>query len=330
MTYEKVPEHGIEILAGHWRRGENCDSVSCSAIRDEIFDKGVLAWYDVIITDPELARTWLESKFGFSSVAVEHAVSRDLVSTFVEGEDSIYMSFSRVRTTKGDSEFMQVSVFLGLTSMITIHTEPSDTLQKWFEKWVHDPESVGPNAASLLENLMDEVLDDFHPALDEIEAALDDLEVDIYEGRPIGPEEILGYKRRLIGMRRKVSPLRDLVNSLLRRDIKVIPPEEKPGFQDLYDHAIRLLERVELLRDLLADLMDARITVLSNNLNMVMKTLTIISTMLMTIGVFTGWYGMNFKHMPELASPVAYGALPVLIAIVLALEYWFFKRKGWV
>lgn len=330
MNYETVAEHGIKILAGHWRQGETCQHVECSSIHDELHDVNVLSWYDIIVIDPSLAGAWLESKFGFPSGAVEHAVSKDIVSTFVEGEDSIYMSFSRVRTSKGDSEFMQVSVFLGLTSMITIHTEPSDTIQKWFEKWVRDPESVGPNAASLLENLMDEVLDDFHPALDEIEADLDDLEVEIYAGRPIGPETILGYKRRLIGMRRKVSPLRDVVNSLLRRDIKVIPTEEKPGFQDLYDHAIRLLERIELLRDLLADLMDARLTVLSNNLNMVMKTLTIISTMLMTIAVFTGWYGMNFKHMPELEWQYSYPLVIAVVTLGSALLYWRLKKARWL
>lgn len=330
MNYETVAEHGIKILAGHWRQGEACKHVECSSIHDELHDANVLSWYDIIVIDPSLAGKWLESKFGFSPSAVEHAISTDVVSNFVEADDSIYLSFSRIRLNVPDAQFMQVSVFLGETSMVTVHTETSDTIQNWFERWVNNPELVGPNASSLLENLIDEVLDDFHPILDEIEEELDDLEVAIYGGDAISPEAVLAHKRRLITMRRKVSPLRDLVNSLLRRDIRIIPASEKPGFQDLYDQAIRLLERIELLRDLLADLMDARITVLSNNLNQVMKTLTIISTMLMTIAVFTGWYGMNFKHMPELGSSVAYGALPVVIVIILALEYWFFRRKGWI
>lgn len=102
----------------------------------------------------------------------------------------------------------------------------------------------------------------------------------------------------------------------------------KPYFQDVYDHTIRILEQVDLSRDMLATILDTRLNVISNRLNEVMKMLTVAATILMSVTLVSSVYGMNFRFMPELESPWGY-PLALLSMVLIALgEIWVFRRKG--
>jgi magnesium transporter len=92
---------------------------------------------------------------------------------------------------------------------------------------------------------------------------------------------------------------------------------------------VRLVESVDTYRDLLSSAMDLHLSVLSNRMNQVMKTLTVISTILMSASLIAGIYGMNFENMPELHTRYGYyGALGGMAAIAGLLVV-YFKRKNW-
>ena len=114
------------------------------------------------------------------------------------------------------------------------------------------------------------------PRLDRLSDRIGDLEDRVLEGDADrgSLREVLQVKRRLLDLRRILGPTRDVANQLLRRDLEVIEPATVPYYQDLYDHLVRVIDQLDVYRDLLAAVLDTRLTVASNSLNAVMKRLT--------------------------------------------------------
>ncbi|HEV2904217.1 MAG TPA: CorA family divalent cation transporter, partial [Pyrinomonadaceae bacterium] len=137
-------------------------------------------------------------------------------------------------------------------------------------------------------------------------------------------------KKKLLYLRRAITPLRDVFNTLLRREQPIFPRETHVYFQDVYDHLIRVADNIDTLRDMLSSTMDAYLSVSGNRMNKVMKRLTSVSTILMSVTLIAGIYGMNFVFMPELRWRYGYVfALLSIVAVGLAL-YAYLKKVDWL
>jgi len=149
------------------------------------------------------------------------------------------------------------------------------------------------------------------------------------QGGTTALREVLAIKRELLELRRVLGPMRDVANVMLRRDNDLIEEKALPYFQDLYDHLVRVLDQVDLYRDLVASTLEANLAVTSNALNAIMKRLTAFTVLLMVPTLIAGIYGMNFRFMPELAQQWGYpAALLAMVASVVLLGL-FFRGKGW-
>ena len=131
-------------------------------------------------------------------------------------------------------------------------------------------------------------------------------------------------------MRRVVTPERDMVNVLIRRDVPLFGPESVIYFQDVYDHLVRVADSIDIYRDLLSSALDAYLSMASNRLNQVMKTLTSWSIPLMAGALLAGVWGMNFEHMPELDERWGYILALALIAGTIAAIVVYFRRRRWL
>jgi magnesium transporter len=160
---------------------------------------------------------------------------------------------------------------------------------------------------------------------------MDDLEDSIFgEWRSGVIEDIFLVKKKLLYLRRAVTPLRDVFNTLLRREQPIFPRDTHLYFQDVHDHLIRVADTIDTLRDMLSSTMDAYLSVSGNRMNKIMKRLTSISTILMSVTLIAGIYGMNFVFMPELRWRYGYvGALLSMVAVGVAL-YVFLKKVEWL
>ena len=137
-------------------------------------------------------------------------------------------------------------------------------------------------------------------------------------------------KKQLLHLRRSVTPLRDVFNILLRREQPLFTREVVYYFHDIYDHLIRVADTIDNLRDLLGSTMDVHLSLQGNRMNMVMKRLTALSTILMSAALVSGIYGMNFAHMPELQWQYGYYlALGFMVALALSLII-FFRWIKWL
>ncbi len=178
--------------------------------------------------------------------------------------------------------------------------------------------------------LLDLVVDEYFLLLEGIEEELEELEDRIEAGETDAiPGEIRRVKQELITVRRAVRPLREVVDLFGRELPAVFREETGIVLRDLGDHVYRVIDTLEMLKETLSLLGGVYQATLSNNMNSVMKVLTIIATVFIPLTFIAGIYGMNFQHMPELAIPWAYPAVLGLMGLVVAGMFLYFKKKGW-
>src|SRR5207237_3262578 len=127
-----------------------------------------------------------------------------------------------------------------------------------------------------------------------------------------------------------MGPSRDVLSELIRRDIPVFPRALVPYLADVYDHSIRVIDALDLQRDLLSSAMESYLSVTSNRLNQTMRTMTALTIGLMVPTLIAGIYGMNFRYMPELEWPFGYASALALMAVVGGALLLVFKRIGWL
>ncbi len=170
-------------------------------------------------------------------------------------------------------------------------------------------------------------MDDYLPLLDVLSDRMDDLEDNIFgDFKPESIQDIFRIKKQLLYLRRSITPLRDVFNTMLRREQPIFPRETLVYFQDVFDHIIRVADTIDNLRDMLGSTMDAYLSVSGNRMNQVMKRLTSISTILMSVTLIAGIYGMNFDFMPELKWRFGY-VFALLSMVGIGLGIYFYLRK---
>jgi magnesium transporter len=240
-------------------------------------------------------------------------------------------SSREVAGSGGGAQLGEIHAFTGKGYVVTVHWGQSPVIEDVLHRFKQRADAVGRTAGGLLYALLDTMVDGYFPVLDRLSERIDELEDRIIRGRQ-GVEtlrEVLDLKRQLLKLRRVLAPERDVANSLLRRDVELIDDQALPYYQDLYDHLVRVLDQLDLYRDLVAAALEANLSVTSNNLNAVMKRLTAFTVVLMVPTLIAGIYGMNFHGMPELSWPFGYPLALVVMAALMGVIALYFKRNDW-
>ena len=222
-------------------------------------------------------------------------------------------------------------VCVSANAVITIHHGAMDLIDVSWRRWHGARHTQRVNQGVLLHGVLDTVVDSYFPLIDQIGDAVEDLEARVLSGAsPAQLRSVLQLKRTLLEFRRHVAPTREALNAVLRGDLLAFDNTTSMQIQDVYDHVLRVIDGIDLHRDLLAAVLDVHLSMQSNRLNQVMKVLTIASIILMANSLIAGIYGMNFAVMPELGwrwgYPVAIGGMVVLSGLL----FWFFQRRGWL
>lgn len=299
------------------------------AIRELMEDKRAV-WLDARVKDRETARRLLQDELGFHPLAVEDALSDRERPTVQEYEGTVFLSVPVPHRDGNSVEFSEIGFFLRNRGLVTVSRDASRILDDWFERWKDHPHRIGDHPAFILHSIIDAIVDGYMPLVDDLEDEIEELTEKIYEGDTALLPKVMGLKRTFLRLRRAMAPTRDVMNSLLRRDFDQIPDEAKLYFQDVFDHTLRLTEVIDANRDALTSVLDVHLSTVSNNLNVVVKKMTVLSTVLMTMALIAGIYGMNFKYMPELDWRFGYPLSLGLMAVAAGLTLLGFKLVRWI
>jgi magnesium transporter len=222
-------------------------------------------------------------------------------------------------------------VCVSANAIITIHHGAVDLIDVSWRRWQVLRHIPTVNQGILLHGVLDTVVDSYFPLIDEIGDAVEELEARVLSGAsPAQLRGVLQLKRTLLEFRRHVAPTREALNALLRGDLLNLDSATIMQIQDVYDHVLRIIDGIDLHRDLLAAVLDVHLSVQSNRLNQVMKVLTIASIILMANSLIAGIYGMNFDIMPELRWAWGYPVAIAGMGVISGVLFWFFRRRGWL
>jgi magnesium transporter len=294
---------------------------------------GVWVWVDLSQPTPEESRI-LSDPFHFHQLAVEDALSELHHPKIESYGDYLYLILHGIdfRASEHCFRTQDIDFFLGNQYLVTVHPGVSRSIGRVGGACTRDPRILGDGPGMLLYRIVDTMVDNYRPEVEELSERLDTLEDEVFERpNPQLARRILNFKKDISSLRQVVMPQRDAIGRLARREFPLISEQLAYGFRDVHDHLVRLSDEAMFFQDRITSILDAHLSAVSNQLNQVMKVLTIIATLFMPLTVFTGMYGMNVRlpHLPGGENAQFWWILAIMLAMSGAMVF-YFRRKGWI
>jgi magnesium transporter len=290
-------------------------------------------WVDLNDPTTEEAKI-LAEVFHFHELSIEDAMDA-IHHPKVESYGSyIYVILHGIDFRAREHAFrtQDVDFFLGPNYLVTVHPGLSRSIGKMAAICSKNNRVLGEGADALMHRIVDSMIDNYRPEVDKLQERLDQLEREVFgtSNRNLA-KRILDFKRDIASLRRVVQPQRDVVNRLGRREFSLISEAASYRFRDVYDHLVRLNEEAMFLQDRITGLLDAHLSQVSNQLNSVMKILTVITTTFMPLTFITGLYGMNVAlPLWGFSEDRVFWLLLVFMLSVSAFMLFVFRRRGWL
>lgn len=228
-------------------------------------------------------------------------------------------------------EYEQLTFILKGNVLVTFQEKTGDVFNSVRNRIKEAKGSVRKKGADyLLYALLDLVVDHYFTILDIFGEKLEDLETELLNDPDKNTlNKLHSLRRETLLLRRTIYPLREMVGKFEKLEEPIINSDIKVFIRDLYDHTVKVIENIEVLRDMTTGLLDLYMNSTSNKMNEIMKVLTIMSAIFIPLTFIAGVYGMNFKNMPELQTKNGYFiVLGVMFAVFIGMVV-FLKRKKW-
>jgi magnesium transporter len=277
----------------------------------------------------------LHDTFHFHPLAIEDCQSAGYQTPKVDNFDAYLFIIThalRPDFPLDQLDTMELDCFLGQNYLVTSHLSSTmPPVQAVWELLERDERLTQRGADFLAHAILDRLVDEYLPLLDQMDDEIDRLEDRVLaQPKPVLLEQILSLKHSISTLRRIVAPQREVMNRLSRDDLPQIAPQNRIYFRDIYDHLVRLHDLSESVRDVIIGALDTYLSVTSNRLNEVMKALTIVSTIFLPLSFLAGVYGMNFDYFPELHWRYGYYMAWGLFMAIVGGMLWYFRRRGWI
>jgi len=302
-------------------------------IGDHLRDDGVTVWLDLYNPDAgDLAV--LTDEFGLHPLAVEDAVQRHERPKLDRYPDHLFLSAYAVDLDPATAELVshELAAFITPRALITVRKDGGFSADRLVERWDGSPDLAVHGVAYLLHGLLDDVVDGHFVAVRSLDDQIEQLQEQLFAEDGAGIEvqrRSFQLRKSLVLLRRVVLPMREVVNSLMRRDVHLLDEEMTHYYQDVYDHVLRATEWTESLRDLVTTILETRLTIQGNRLNEIMKRLTGWAAIIAIPTAVTGFYGQNVPY-PGFAQEWGFVSSLVLIGVIGGGLYVMFKRRGWL
>jgi magnesium transporter len=273
----------------------------------------------------------LKKFYRFHTLSIEDCMSKTKRSKIDEFDD--YHFLVAVTHQSGQStyySYRNLYIFIGENYLITIHYGESKVIRNIINKYKEDLDIFQNGIGFLLYHILDETVDQYFLLTDKLEEDINTLEFKAMN-KPVQEtlNEIMKAKRNVTKLRRVISPLREVINTLLRHD-DIIDEKSRIYFSDIYDHILRIYDLIESDQEMVTSCLELYSSQLSNSMNIVMKFLTSITTIMTSVTLLSGWFGMNFSNMPELSYKYSYFVFIIFVVIMTILQVTFFKKKRWL
>lgn len=276
----------------------------------------------------------LQSIFQFHPLSIDDCISTSYQTPKVdEFNDYLFIIAHAIQSNDGMDEITtrELDFFLGANYLVTCYQEAEMLPISATWKQLTRDERLHTNGPDFLcHAILDVLVDEYMPIIDQMDEELEQIEDHILaKPEQTTLQRLLTLKHSLLLLRRIINPQREVANRLSRDDFPLIDRQSRIYFRDIYDHLVRLQDFLESIRDTATGAMDIYLNSTSLRLNVIMKALTIVSTIFLPMSFVAGVYGMNFHYMPELTWKYGYFLIwGILISIPVGMLI-FFKKHNW-
>ncbi|WP_285243188.1 magnesium transporter CorA family protein [Pseudarthrobacter sp. fls2-241-R2A-127] len=295
-------------------------------------EEGVTVWIDYMSpTADDLAG--IEKALGLHRLAVEDAVHEHQRPKLDRYPGHLFLAayHAELAGESNELKIAEVKAFITKRALVTVHGPEMDPGQLTAH-WDAEPDLAVHGTSFLLWGLLDLIVDGHFDTVQELDSRIDSLEDVLFVDH--APDHDLQrrsfeLRKSLVRLRRAVLPMREVLNTLLRRDLEVLDPEMQPFLQDVYDHVLRVSEWTESLRDLVTTILETHISIQGNRMNLVMKKVTSWAAIIAVPTAVTGFFGQNVPFL-GFQSPLGLTLSLTLIIVASAGLYLSFKKKEWI
>jgi len=296
-------------------------------------NKPNVTWINVIgIHDPEIVESFGNS-FEIHPLHQANIMNTELRPS-IEVSDNyllIMLKMPHYNSETGELDLEQISIILAENHVITFQEIEADFFDQ-IRKRLRSKTGTIRNLKSdyLTYAIIDAVIDSYFLVIEKIGDITEDLEEELMENPTSDTmQTIQTLKRRMISLRKSIWPAREIIDFLGRDSTLFISDNTRTYLRDVYNHVIQVIDTIEGLRDVIGGLLDTYLSSVSNRMNEVMKTLTIIAAIFIPITFIAGIYGTNFSYVPELEWKGSYFVMLIGMAAISGIMIAWFKKKKW-
>lgn len=314
-----------------YREGVRTD-ISLDQISDALaVDDGSFVWVGLYEPDEHLLDK-LQEEFGLHDLAVEdaqHAHQRPKLEVY---GNSLFLAVHTAQLLDGHVRFGETHVFVGRRFLLTVRHGASLSYRQVRARFEREPELLAQGPAFALYGILDFVVDNYQPIVNEFRDELNELEHDIFaaEFRRDTIVKLYELKKELTQLRLAVAPMQDILAQLTRTQMTQVTDEAKLYFRDVFDHVVRLNDAIDTLREMLSAAMSVNLSLVTIQQGEVVKKLAGWAALLAAPTLIASWYGMNFKFMPETQSEHGYWILIGAVGTVCFVLYRYLKKVKWL
>jgi magnesium transporter len=302
-------------------------------VSDHLADDSAIVWFDLCKPTAEELGT-ISEELGLHPLAVEDAVQEHQRPKLDRYESHLFVTAYAVTldTGTGQLDICEVDAFVTRHALVTVRKDDRFDVDQVIARWDQSPDLAKYGVAYLLHGLLDYVVDTHFDAVQSLDAEIEALEDQLFDDQPKDREmqrRTFQLRKSLVTVRRVVLPMREVVNSLLRRDLQVVDEAMMPYFQDVYDHVLRATEWTESLRDLVTTILETHLTVRGNRLNVIMKQVTSWAAIIAIPTAVTGFYGQNIPF-PGFGHVAGFWTSTAVIIVASVSLYFVFRKRDWL
>jgi len=296
-------------------------------------EQDAVVWIDLCAPDLGDLRL-VADELGVHELAVEDAVEALQRPKLDRYPDHAFLStygvsFDPVTATLAMSE---VAAFLTPRALVTVRRDEAFDIESVVSRWDSHADLAEYGVAFLVHGLLDYVVDEHFVAVQSLDEEIELLEDSLFlasADQEAVQRRSFALRKSLVLLRRVVLPMREVVNTLLRRDVHLVDEAMGPYFQDVYDHVLRATEWTESLRDLVTSVLETNLTIQGNRLNVITKKVTSWAAIIAVPTAITGFYGQNVPY-PGFSHESGFYVSTVVIIALSGLLYLLFKRNDWL
>lgn len=323
--------HCVINCAAYDRDGGRRD-ITLDQISDVLaVDDGSFVWVGLYEPD-ETILDKLQEEFCLHDLAVEDAHNAHQRPKIEAYGNSLFIAIHTAQKIDNRIRFGETHLFVGPRYLVTVRHGASISYKSARMRMEREPDLLGHGPGAALYAVLDSVVDNFMPIVEGFTQELNELEKDIFaeDFRNETVRELYDLKRELTRLRMAVSPLQDILGQLARSRGGLIDEEIQLYFRDVLDHAVRINETTDTLREMLTAAVSVNLSLVTVRQGEIVKRLGAWAALLAAPTLIASWYGMNFTHMPELAGQFSYGILISVVVVTCLVLYIGFKRAKWL